>query len=195
MEVATLSIQSTDQAGSQYQDAAKSFVASTSECSSSLGYHSIKTAEEIEGGTSTHPPVPVQHKAASGPKPAMPPPTLQAPPANSGAPLKSDGHKTIAEEFIEMKHNLMNVVQSMERLGIALVKTNQLSAQEASVESVKRSINDILHTNRDYPVRNPTRTRGSRFRGGKSLRTYRKTWSAKVTHANQAFFFVCVKHM
>ncbi|KAF9130661.1 hypothetical protein BGW39_002803 [Mortierella sp. 14UC] len=117
--------------------------------------------------------------ARSGPKPLTAPPTHVASTNPEAAP-KPDNHKTITEEFVEMKHGLMDVLQSMERLGAALVETNQLSAQEASVESVKRSINDLLHTNRDRPVRNPIRIRGSKYRGGKFSRTFRKNWSTKL---------------
>ncbi|KAF9912474.1 hypothetical protein EC991_010561 [Linnemannia zychae] len=174
-----LSTHTTDQAGGQHQDAADSFVANTSSPSSSPEQHPTNHAEEVEGGTSSQRPAPSQQKVTSGPKSLATSPSIQASTSPKTAP-KSESYKTITDEFVAMKHSLMDVLQSMERLGIALVEANQLSAQEASVESVKRSINDLLHNNRDRSVRSPARTRGSKYRGGKFTRTYRKSWSTKL---------------
>ncbi|KAG0379507.1 hypothetical protein BGX24_000105 [Mortierella sp. AD032] len=182
MQGSTLSTPVTDQAGGPYQDTAESLTTNPSGPSSSTEHHAMNLAEEVEGAVPAHPPVQQQHKTTSGLRPLTAPPTLVTPTNPETAPKSNNNNKTITEEFVEMKHNLMDVLQSMERLGIALVEANQLSVQEASVESVKRSIDDLLHTNRDRPVKNLARTRGSKFGGRKFPRTYppRKTWITKL---------------
>ncbi|KAG0277344.1 hypothetical protein BGZ95_006101 [Linnemannia exigua] len=180
MQRTILSTSTTDQAGGPYQDTAESLATNPSGQSSE--HHASTLAEEVEGAAPAHPLVQQQHKTTSGLKPLTAPQALVAPTNPEAAPKSDNNHKTITEEFVEMKHNLMDVLQSMERLGIALVEANQLSAQEASVESVKRSIDDLLHTNRDRPMRGSARTKGSKFGGRKFPRTYppRKTWSTKL---------------
>ncbi|KAF9153435.1 hypothetical protein BG015_003412 [Linnemannia schmuckeri] len=141
-------------------------------------------AEAVEGAPAS--PLQYQQKPASGGSGSNnnthSTPSQNVAPTNPDAAPKSHGSKSITKEFVEMKHNLQGVILSMERLGIALVQANQLSAQEASVESIKQSINDLLHTNRDRPARNPFRARAPKSASRKFPRPhpFRKTWSNKL---------------
>ncbi|KAG0061850.1 hypothetical protein BGZ89_011128 [Linnemannia elongata] len=186
MQGATLSTQTTaDQSPGQQRDPGEAFAAMTSKNSNTLEHHAT-IAEAVEGASAPAPPPQYQQKPASG-RPGsnnntrLTPPQIVAPTNPEAAP-KFHGSKTATEEFIEMKYNLQNVTLSMERLGIALVEANLLSAQEASVESIKQSINDLLHTSKDHPVRNPFRARAPKTGARKFPRPYpfRKTWSNKL---------------
>ncbi|KAG9065782.1 ESCRT-II subunit protein snf8 [Linnemannia hyalina] len=151
----------TDQLPGQPGDPVEAFAAMTLENSNTPEHHAI-LAEAVED--------------------APAPPHQIVAPTNPEATPKSHGPKTATEEFVAMKYNLQGVILSMERIGIALVEANQLSAQEASVESIKQSINDLLHTDKDLPARNPFRARAPKTGGRKFPRPYpfRKTWSNKL---------------
>lgn len=177
MQGTTISAQTVDQASGQQHLPVEPFPPRSADNSSTLEHHA-PSGEAVERtmtplrhqpkSTSTGPAsnnahlVPTQIVTLTNPEPAP----------------KAHGSKTITEEFVEMKRNLHGVIQSMERLGIGLVEANQLSVQEASVESIKQSINELLHTNKDRPVR----ARGLKAAGRKfpRLYAYRKTWSNKV---------------
>ncbi|KAG0294327.1 hypothetical protein BGZ96_001400 [Linnemannia gamsii] len=177
MQGATFSTQTADQASGQQHVPAEPFPARTADNSSALEHHA--TFDEAVEGTIA----PLLHQpksTSSGPASnnAHLTSTQIITPTNPEPAPKAHGSKTITEEFVEMKRNLHGVIQSMERLGIGLVEANQLSVQEASVESIKQSINELLHTSKDRPVR----VRGHKTAGRKFPRLYahRKTWSNKL---------------
>lgn len=186
MQGATLSTQTTtDEGPGKQRNPAEAFTAMTLENSNIPGHHAT-FAETVEGAPAL-PPQYQQKPTSGGPSSnnntRLTPPQIVTP-TNPEAGLKPHGSKSVIEEFNEMKYNLQGVTLSMERLGIALIEANQLSAQEASVESIKQSIDDLLHTGKDRPVRNPFRARAPKTGGRKFPRPYsfRKTWSNKVTN-------------
>jgi hypothetical protein len=183
MQGTTLPTETTDQPSGQQHIPGELFATRSGDNSSSPEHHAT-LAEALEG--TTPPPLQYQLKStSSGPASnnnSHLVPTQIVFPTNPEAVSKAHGSKTITEEFVEMKRNLHGVIQSMERLGIGLVEANQLSAQEASVESIKHSINELLHNSKDRPVRNPFRARGPKTAGRKFPRpyAYRKAWNNKV---------------
>ncbi|KAG0210077.1 hypothetical protein BGX33_005139 [Mortierella sp. NVP41] len=180
----TFSSPTNDQARGPQQDAVEAFVTERTDNSVSPTEHPTTLADEAEGT----PALTTQQKTSSDPTAST---FLTVPPSAPQATPKTPEHsKSITEEFVEMKHNLLDVLQSMERLGVALVEAKQLSAQEASVESVKRSINDLLHANKDRPAKDVTTTRNQGHRapktGGRKFsrpfypRNRQNNWSLKV---------------
>jgi len=186
----TLSIQANDPAQGPQQDPAEAYATNTSD-HSNTPEHQVSHAEVQVEGTFVRPSLQKTSSSSTSHQPLIASPTAAPAAPLAATPKSRDRPKTIAEEFVEMKRNLLETIQSMERFGIALHDASLVTAQEASVESVKRSTNDLLHiTNRDRPVSKDTdRARGPKAGGRKYSRPFfsrRPNWNLKARKKNTA---------